>query len=91
MTMRASALAVFEKTMMQAARAVSFIEYPVRLEKMEIDENKSLWASYTPDYRAGDPLRQNIICDVAIIGGGFTGVSTAYHFSRRYPEKRVVL
>src|SRR5690606_32425307 len=27
----------------------------------------------------------------AIIGGGFTGVSTAYHFSRRYPEKKVVL
>ena len=29
--------------------------------------------------------------DLAIIGGGFTGVSTAYHFSRRFPEKGVVL
>jgi glycine/D-amino acid oxidase-like deaminating enzyme len=28
---------------------------------------------------------------LAIIGGGFTGVSTAYTFSQRYPEKRVVL
>src|SRR6185369_8498145 len=29
--------------------------------------------------------------DLAIIGGGFTGTSTAYYFSRRYPEKKVVL
>lgn len=60
-------------------------------ETLEVDENRSLWASQTPDYQPGPPLRQNISADLAIIGGGFTGVSTAYHFSRRYPEKRVVL
>lgn len=60
-------------------------------EKLEVDENISLWAQQTPDYRPGQPLRQSITADLAIIGGGFTGVSTAYHFSRRYPEKRVVL
>lgn len=60
-------------------------------EKLETDENRSLWVSQTPDYRPGPPLRGNISADLAIIGGGFTGVSTAYHFSRRYPEKRVVL
>ncbi|MCC6612785.1 MAG: FAD-dependent oxidoreductase [Anaerolineae bacterium] len=57
----------------------------------EIDDNESLWASQTPDYRPGAPLRETITADLAIIGGGFTGVSTAYHFSRRYPGKRVVL
>ncbi len=28
---------------------------------------------------------------MAIIGGGFTGVSTAWHLSRRFPQRRVVL
>ena len=60
-------------------------------ERLEIDDNHSLWTSQTPDYRPGPPLRESITADLAIIGGGFTGVSTAYHFSRRYPEKRVVL
>lgn len=60
-------------------------------EKLEIDDNHSLWASQTPDYRPGAPLREAITADLAVIGGGFTGVSTAYHFSRRYPGKRVVL
>jgi glycine/D-amino acid oxidase-like deaminating enzyme len=60
-------------------------------EQLEIDDNRSLWVSQTPDYHPCAPLRENISADLAIIGGGFTGVSTAYHFSRRYPEKRVVL
>lgn len=60
-------------------------------ERLEIDDNRSLWVSETPDYRPNPPLSQNISADLAIIGGGFTGVSTAYHFSQRYPEKRVVL
>lgn len=60
-------------------------------EKLEVDDNLSYWAAQTPNYAAGAPLRKNITADLAIIGGGFTGVSTAYHFSRRYPEKRVVL
>ncbi|MCL4248789.1 MAG: FAD-dependent oxidoreductase [Anaerolineae bacterium] len=60
-------------------------------ERAEYDDNQSLWVSQTADYRPGAPLRENITADLAIIGGGFAGVSTAYHFSRRYPEKRVVL
>jgi hypothetical protein len=82
------------KLLLAAARATS-ATWPLmsRLlpEKLEIDENRSLWAAQTPDYRPGPPLRQNIRVDLAIIGGGFTGTSTAYHFSRRYPDKRVVL
>ncbi|HEX2908247.1 MAG TPA: FAD-dependent oxidoreductase [Phototrophicaceae bacterium] len=60
-------------------------------ERLEIDDNRSFWVSQTPDYQPGPPLRQTVAADLAIIGGGFTGVSTAYHFSRRYPDKRVVL
>lgn len=89
--MQQKLLNTLEKTMLLAARGVSMFGYPTSFEKLEVDDNKSLWASYTPDYRAGEPLRQNIEVDLAIIGGGFTGTSTAYHFSRRYPEKRVAL
>lgn len=81
----------FEKMLLKSARAVSFFSYPSSFEKLEIDENRSVWASYTPDYQPGPPLSEDITADLAIIGGGFTGTSTAYHFSRRYPEKRVVL
>ena len=60
-------------------------------EKLEIDDNQSLWAHQTPDYRPGPALKGSTTADLAIIGGGFTGTSTAYHFSRRYPDRRVVL
>lgn len=60
-------------------------------EHLELDDNISFWASQTPDYQPLPPLKQDIDADLTIIGGGFTGVSTAYHFSRRFPEKQVVL
>lgn len=80
-----------EKSLLAAARGAARLTTPLRWERLEIDENRSLWVTYTPDYRPAPPLQGAERADLAIIGGGFTGVSTAYHFSRRYPEKRVVL
>lgn len=80
-----------ERLLLQAARGAARLSYPLSWEKLAIDDNRSLWAAYTPDYAPGAPLRGDVAADLAIIGGGFTGVSTAYHFSRRYPDKRVVL
>lgn len=78
-----------------ASAKVASLTWPVAgrifTEKLEIDENRSAWAASTPDYRPGPSLSGDTTADLAIIGGGFTGTSTAYHFSRRYPEKRVVL
>jgi hypothetical protein len=37
------------------------------------------------------PLRGRHKADVAIVGGGFAGMATAYHLARRFPEKRIVL
>jgi glycine/D-amino acid oxidase-like deaminating enzyme len=85
---------LLEKTaglLLSAARFGAFYSYPLSFERLEIDENTSFWVTYTPDYRPNPSLQGDTEADLAIIGGGFTGVSTAYHFSQRYPEKRVVL
>lgn len=58
---------------------------------LDIDVNRSLWVSGTKGYDPLPPLTGKTSADIAIIGGGFTGISTAYHVSRRFPEKRVVL
>lgn len=58
------------------------------------DLNRSVWwagAEGRGEYVAAPALSRDLDCDVAIIGGGFTGTSTAYHLARRFPEKRVVL
>jgi glycine/D-amino acid oxidase-like deaminating enzyme len=60
------------------------------------DGNRSVWSAAANArartfYRPAAPLAEDVDCDVAVVGGGFTGVSTAYHLAKRFPEKRVVL
>ncbi len=45
----------------------------------------------TRDYTPGNPLQANIDVDTAIVGGGFTGLSTAYHLKKEEPGMRVAL
>ena len=58
--------------------------------------NRALWdnlgsfwlaEAYTPN----SLLTRQIEADIAIIGGGITGLSSAYHLKQRYPEKQIVL
>ncbi len=37
------------------------------------------------------PLKGSHTADIVIVGGGFTGLSSAYHLSRAFPDKKVVL
>lgn len=69
-----------------AAEVVTPLVLP---EKLEFDENNSLWADARPQKNA--PLAEDIEADVAIIGGGYTGLSSAYHIMKRFPEKTVVV
>lgn len=55
------------------------------------DDNQSPWLIDAADDPPAPPLERDLDVDVAIIGGGFTGVSTAYHLSRRFPELGVAL
>jgi gamma-glutamylputrescine oxidase len=58
-------------------------------ENFEFDENASLWAAAQP--QKNPPLAGDIEVDVAIIGGGYTGLSSAYHILKRYPESSVAV
>lgn len=49
-------------------------------------ENTSYWVASTPRPEAAAPLRGSTRCDVAIVGGGFTGLSAALHIKRAHPE-----
>lgn len=59
----------------------------------DIDENRSVWMDDQDDRGPMEPPEPlgDAVADITIIGGGFTGVSTAYHMSGRFPDKRIVL
>jgi gamma-glutamylputrescine oxidase len=80
---------------LEGAAALASTAWPVmeRLlpERLEFDDTQSIWHAGTSDYRPRPSLEGSITADLAIIGGGFTGVSTAYHIAQRFPQRRIVL
>jgi glycine/D-amino acid oxidase-like deaminating enzyme len=55
------------------------------------DQNRSVWVAESEAPRPTPPLLGPITADVAIVGGGFTGVSTAWHLRQRRTDLGVVL
>ena len=43
------------------------------------------------EQKINEPLRGSHKADVVIIGGGFTGLSSAYNIQRKFPDKKIVL
>jgi glycine/D-amino acid oxidase-like deaminating enzyme len=58
-------------------------------EPMAFAANRSYWARSQPPQNL--PLTENISADVAILGGGLTGLSSAYYIRSLSPHKRVVV
>jgi glycine/D-amino acid oxidase-like deaminating enzyme len=58
-------------------------------EPLVFESNRSYWVrSQAPQ---NPPLTDNITADVAVLGGGFTGLSAAYYIRSISPRKRVVV
>ncbi len=58
-------------------------------EKLEFDSNNSYWALSSSE--KNPPLETDIEADIAIIGGGYTGLSAACCLKKRFPGKKIVL
>jgi len=58
-------------------------------EPLVFEPNLSYWARSQPPQNP--PLTDDIAADVAVIGGGFTGLSAAYYIRSISPHKRVVV
>src|SRR5215468_6544581 len=58
-------------------------------EPMLFEPNGSYWARSRPPQNP--PLTKDISVDVAVIGGGFTGLSSAYYIRRISPHKHVIV
>ena len=58
-------------------------------EEAVFDPNDSYWAEAKP--KANSPLAENLQVDVAIIGGGYTGLATAYHLAKMNPNLKIII
>ncbi|HEX2970029.1 MAG TPA: FAD-binding oxidoreductase [Bacteroidales bacterium] len=56
---------------------------------MAVNHTKSIWEAFVAETKGFTTLNEDIHADVAIIGGGITGISTAYNLSRE--GKKVVV
>jgi len=60
-----------------------------KMSWIDQEENRSVWAR-EPAPR-NPPLNQNLQVDVAVVGAGYTGLSSAYHIKILHPEKEVAI
>ena len=52
---------------------------------------KSFWLGNSGAYQESPPLENDLKCDVAVVGGGFAGIATAYYLKKVQPSLRVAV
>lgn len=57
---------------------------------MVFDDNTSYW-SKNYDIPHNKPLDTDIDVDIAVIGGGYTGLSAAWYLAKENPDKKIIL
>ncbi|MFX1764187.1 FAD-binding oxidoreductase [Paraburkholderia sp. A1RI-2L] len=61
------------------------------IDQTSLIESKSFWQHAYGAYSPNPPLMEDLKVDVAIVGGGFTGLNTAWQFKKDNPNARVVV
>jgi glycine/D-amino acid oxidase-like deaminating enzyme len=57
----------------------------------DVDDNDSMWWHTARPAEPFPALNGDCVADVVVIGAGFTGMSSAWHIQRRFPDRRVVV
>ena len=71
------------------ATTINFASPYLLPEKSQFEENRSFWSAELPP--ANPPLQRDLEVEVAIIGGGLTGLSSALYLRRNSPGRSVVV
>jgi gamma-glutamylputrescine oxidase len=58
-------------------------------ERPGVDTNRSYWMRFQPPHNP--PLTKDLEVDVAVVGGGYTGLSSAYHLARDGAGRKIAV
>jgi glycine/D-amino acid oxidase-like deaminating enzyme len=72
-----------------ALQVVSGIDSEQYYYAQLFDKNESYWAQFLPS--VNQALDKDLSVDVAVIGGGYSGLSAAYHIKKSNPSLKVVI
>lgn len=61
------------------------------MRNARLDQNQAVWIAESETPRPAGSLAGRLSADIAVVGGGLTGVSTAWHLRERHPDLGVVL
>jgi len=57
----------------------------------QADQNRAVWIAESESPRPAGMLAGRLVTDIAIVGGGLTGASVAYHLRERRPDLGIAL